>query len=79
MTDFLFAMPSFMGGMASALDIGATLVVYNESPTPELADAIAIRNDWKTIMNDMSSPFCHIEEPIDGENQTLLEGTSATK
>ncbi|MDP2983245.1 MAG: hypothetical protein Q8O92_07945 [Candidatus Latescibacter sp.] len=75
MTDFLFSMPSFIGGMASVLDLGSTLTVYNESPTPEMADAIAIYNDWKTIGNDMRSVFCQIKESQDGETQARLTGT----
>jgi hypothetical protein len=53
MTDYLFAKPSFLGGMASVLDLGSTLTEYNVSPTPEQADAIAIYNDWKAVGNDI--------------------------
>jgi hypothetical protein len=45
-TDFLFSTPSFIGGMASVLDLGTTLVVYNESPSPVEADFKAIQSDW---------------------------------
>jgi len=54
-SDFTFAMPSFIGGMASVLDIGSTLVVYNESRSPEEADYHAIESDWKITGNDISS------------------------
>ncbi|MBU1626687.1 hypothetical protein KKB18_04890 [bacterium] len=53
MTDYLFAKPSFLGGMASVLDLGSTLTVYNNSPTPEIADNIAIYNDCKAVGNDI--------------------------
>jgi hypothetical protein len=53
MTDYLFAKPSFLEGMARALDLGGTLSVYNESPTPDLADALAIRLDWQSVKADM--------------------------
>jgi len=33
-TDLLYARPSFLEGMARVADIGGTLQVYNESPTP---------------------------------------------
>jgi hypothetical protein len=46
-TDFLYAKPSFLGGMGSAMDLGATLVgEYNRSATPSLADYRALRSDW---------------------------------
>jgi hypothetical protein len=54
-TDFLFARPSFVGGMASVLDLGATLVVYNQSETPKEADAKAIKCDWEVTGNDIKN------------------------
>ena len=46
-TDFLYAKPSFWGGMASAVDLGGTLVKeYNRSSTVNLADFRALRSDW---------------------------------
>ncbi|MBL3539566.1 hypothetical protein [Aminivibrio sp.] len=54
-TDFLFASPSFIGGMAAVLDMGATLTIYNESKTPEEADAKAIACDWRVVGNDIKS------------------------
>jgi len=52
-SDFLFARPSFIGGMASVLDLGATMVVYNEVATPERADVRAVRSDWEVCGNDL--------------------------
>ena len=54
-TDFLFARPSFIGGMASVLDLGVTLVTYNESKTTEEADTLAIKTDWKITGDDIRS------------------------
>jgi hypothetical protein len=53
MTDFLFARPSFLSGMARALDLGATFSAYNRSSTGEEADSIAIYNDFKAIGDDL--------------------------
>ena len=53
MTDFLFAMPSFISGMGKAIDLGATMTQYNFSGIPEEADAVAIYNDWLAVGNDM--------------------------
>lgn len=55
MSDFLFAQPSFLSGMATVLDIGATFATYNESRTPELADSRAVYNDWRAVGNDLFS------------------------
>jgi hypothetical protein len=52
-TDFLYARPSLLGGAASALDIGGTLHIFNDSRTGAEADAIAIRADWRAIGADL--------------------------
>ena len=54
-TDFLFASPSFFGGMASLLDFGTTLVVYNESKTVDEADYHAILTDWVVTGSDIQN------------------------
>lgn len=52
-SDFLFARPSFMSGMARAIDIGSTLNIYNESESPEMADYRAIKSDWQVVGDDI--------------------------
>lgn len=52
-SDFLFAMPSFIRGVASALDIGGTFVEYNQSEGPCEADAKALQSDWNAIGKDL--------------------------
>lgn len=54
-TDLLFAQPSFLTGLARAVDIGATLSrhSYNEAPTPAAADAVAMASDWATVGEDI--------------------------
>lgn len=52
-TSYLYANPSFLGGMAQTLDLGGTLLVYNTSDTPAEADAKAIGNDWKAVGKDI--------------------------
>ena len=52
-TDYLFATPSFSRGMASVLDLGATLTRYNISDSPEEADAKAIASDWGMVGQDI--------------------------
>jgi hypothetical protein len=52
-SDFLFAVPSFSGGMASALDMGATTNIYNYSSGPVEADIRAMRSDWIVTGKDI--------------------------
>ena len=49
----LYATPSFVEGIARAIDIGDTLTEYNYSETGNLADARALRSDWRAIGEDM--------------------------
>lgn len=53
MSDFLFALPSFLTGMGGAIDIGSTLTEYNVSLTPEEADYIALCSDWNAVGSAM--------------------------
>jgi hypothetical protein len=53
MTHYLYAIPSFWGGAAHALDLGATLAVYNECLTEAEADYCAIKADWMSVGQDM--------------------------
>jgi hypothetical protein len=52
-SDFLFARPSFLEGVARTLDLGGTLSEYNRSLTPAQADYIAIWSDWRVVGNDI--------------------------
>jgi len=66
-SDFLFATPSFLGGMASVLDLGATLVQYNESLTTVEADMRAIQSDWEVTGNDLIYATSEWLKARDGE------------
>jgi hypothetical protein len=61
-TGFLFANPSFIHGVASVIDIGATLVEYNSSNTQQEADARAIASDWAITGKDILSAAKEIEK-----------------
>lgn len=52
-SDFLFARPSFLEGMGRVLDIGGTMTEFNQSLTPEQADALALGMDWKVVGDDL--------------------------
>ncbi len=51
--DFLFARQSFLGGVARILDLGGTLVEFNQSLTPQQADELALRADFRTVGVDL--------------------------
>ena len=53
----LFANPSFIGGFARALDVGATLNVYNTDETPEETDYWSLWSDWYTVGDDLTYAF----------------------
>ena len=62
-TDFLFANPSFIGGLASVLDLGSSLAIYNESPSIEAADVRALESDWRVTGEDLKSAMARwVEE-----------------
>ncbi len=48
-SDFLFARPSFLEGMARIWDFTNSLNTYNYSADPKAADEIAIRSDWESV------------------------------
>ena len=50
---FLFGSFGFWEGMARVLDLGATMVVYNDSPTIEEADLRALSEDWQAVGDDI--------------------------
>ncbi len=54
-TDFLYARPSFIVGMGTAVDLCGVLVTeYNRSLTPNIADYRALRSDWAITGMDIS-------------------------
>lgn len=52
-TSYLYAIPSFSGGMANILDFASNLEIYNESKTPQEADQKALHNDWAAVGMDI--------------------------
>jgi hypothetical protein len=52
-TDFLFAIPSFLSGVARVVDLGGRLDDLNSSPTPEATDFHASTADWNMIARDL--------------------------
>jgi hypothetical protein len=52
-SDFLFARPSFIEGVARVMDLGATLQEYNGHGSSEEADSIALMSDWRAVGDDL--------------------------
>ena len=52
-SDFLFAMPSTLSGVARSLDLGGTFDSYNSSQTGEEADRKALTSDWRSVGKDL--------------------------
>jgi len=52
-SNFLFARPSFIEGMARVMDLGATMQIYNDSKSGKEADLKAIMNDWIAVGKDI--------------------------
>ena len=63
-TDFLFARPSIVEGIARILDFGNTLNEYNYSRSDEEADEKACRLDWVMVGSDLRRAF----EIVKGQN-----------
>ena len=66
-SDFLFARPSILEGVARILDLGATMQEYNQSGSPAEADARAIYSDFKAVGNDISTAVDIVVEQIKKE------------
>jgi hypothetical protein len=65
MTSFLFATPSFADGLARTLDMAGDFDVYNESSTPDAADARALWSDWCAVGEDMKEVFGKMKQDMD--------------
>ena len=52
-SEFLFARPSFLEGMARVVDWSGSLNRYNTMPSPEEADAVAMAADWAAVGEDL--------------------------
>lgn len=59
---FLFGSFGFYEGIARVLDLWGTMVVFNESPTPEEADVRAIDSDWQAVGYDLRNAMIAYEQ-----------------
>lgn len=66
--DYIFVQPSFLRGVARAVDIGGSLgrAAFVTSPSPRAADARAIASDWRITNRDLNEAMAtagHGAEP----------------
>jgi hypothetical protein len=67
-TDFLFAQPGIATGIGRLFDLWGTFDWYNFSPSPEAADARAVKADWLMVGRDLRNAAGHVEpRPAQGE------------
>ncbi len=78
-TTFLFARPTFLEGMARVLDMGGTMTEFNRSPTPRIADALALRSDWMAVGQDLLGVMNIAEEEAYVQESETGEETCPTK
>ena len=64
LSDFLFARPSFLEGIARLADVGGTLNEYNTSRSGADADARALQGDWRAIGHDVRVAFDKIRQSL---------------
>lgn len=61
-SDFLFAQPSLVSGVARVFDLWGQYDDYNRSETTHEADAKAIAADWLIVGQDMSDAIQHHDD-----------------
>lgn len=59
-TDFLFPNPSFLKGMGTVMNLRGNYYSWNQSNTPEEADARGLKCDWAIIGEDIRSAFAQL-------------------
>ena len=66
----LYARPSFWEGIARLWDFGGTLNEYNRSLTPEQADFLALRSDWRAAARDLGMALSEVTDAADAKQTT---------
>lgn len=74
-SEFLFARPTLLEGVARILDFGNTMQEYNTSLTGQQADFRALRSDWLQISADMRQSVEQFQGQIipDGQIESAKE------
>ena len=72
-SDFLFAMPSMVSGLARTLDLGGTFDEYNDSPNGDIADWLASLADWRSIGAFLASAMNDVGETPRNDEAGIAE------
>jgi hypothetical protein len=64
LTDYSFAMPSFLSGMGRALDLGAQFTEYNWSEDPDERDENAIFAAFRAVGMDLMVACSRFESEL---------------
>ncbi len=68
-SDFLFAQPSFLSGIARLLDWYALYDAYNASCSGREADYKALSSDWYMVGQDIRDAMAAFEKSLPAESQ----------
>jgi len=68
-SDFLFAQPSFISGVARLLDWYGLYDAYNASRTGREADYKALLSDWRIVGQDIQDAMAAFERSLPAESQ----------
>jgi hypothetical protein len=71
-TELLFASPSFLTGMGRVLDLFGEMDAYNVSPNEQVADYIALLNDWKAVGGDLTAALRRYAAAVEAEQARQL-------
>ena len=63
-TDYLFAMPSFLTGVARLFDLYGQFDTYNDSTNDDLADARALYSDWRIVGQDLAAAMTRMDREL---------------
>lgn len=66
MTDYLFARPSLLSGVASLVDLAGAPHTYNRWATPAESDAWALFSDWLAVGNDLRAAIGVVAVEVEG-------------
>ena len=72
-SDYLFAQPGFMEGLARMMDVTGVLNQYNQMSTPEQADALATWSDWMAVGAEISSAASQMNSQVRFVEQSSVE------
>lgn len=72
-SNYLYARPSLVEGVARIIDVGGTLQEYNTALTPEQADYLALLSDWSVVGDDLINAMAEYKEVQCQIGDTLMQ------